>query len=509
MMTFDVSISAALSDASPGPLAMADLFRARPGQLIHGDLLADNGAGADLDPLGEGLRVVSVDGVEADLGQGLELEAGGRLRILADGRFWFDAAGDFDALAAGEAATISVDYSVADALGRISTASLEIDVSDQAAPEAEALPASVVAADTPDAPPVLHPDYVYATEDKLSHINVFAHNGIAADYDPEGGDLRVVDFMGGTVRAKDLGELPGGGLVRILQSGSMWFRADGDYDHLRPGEIETATFTYRATDGVNVTTSHVTVMIQGRNTDPDARDDAFATGAGDGVLHGNLLADNGAGADRDVDSDQIRLVGVEGYATPPGQTFALAEGGVLRVLQDGRFWFDPLDDFDDLLAGETETVSFTYRIEDDGGASALAQAEITVEGAASGPVALDDHFVWSLSGGNAAMNVLADNGSGADFSHDPGFDFSVVGFKPESFSVYRWNEVVNIPGGGTVLIEPDGDLFLTATSEDRNYAAGGELEVGDQVLVEYYLGSRQDDEIFYSDPALVTIDIIA
>ncbi|MEE3099030.1 MAG: Ig-like domain-containing protein, partial [Pseudomonadota bacterium] len=470
--------------------------------------------------------------------------------------------------------------------------------------------------------PLLYPDFIYVNEAGTGNADVFAFNGVGADRDPEGARLKVVDFLGGTTKAGELGELPGGGVARLMQDGTLWFRADGDYDAMRPGEVAQVTFTYRATDGQFTRTSHVTLIIEGRNTAPVARNDHFSTDE-EKVKSGWLFADNGEGADSDVDSDGWAVLEVNRSKANVGVSFDLPEGGRLRVMETGQFWFNPLDDFDHLDAGETETVSFTYTIDDqaggysratveivvhgisylpviarddvvtitenatldfdflkddyenpddapevvgvsfapsgpgtypgpDGGSLTLnpdgrsihfdpgtdfdflrqgqqerfefdyeiedrngdrstATVEIRVNGRNDAPVAQDDHFEWSLTSGGA-MNVFADNGSGADFDADAGDALQVGGLRTGYYSQWFWGlGPLHIPGGGTATITSAGDLTLNPHSEDiEGYKGttfeGGDLEAGDQVTLTYRL---LDASGLYSDPATVIIDVIA
>ena len=588
---------AAVADAPP--VAQDDALAAHETALISGNLFDDHGNGADEDPEGGALRVVAVQGVASHVGLGLNLSAG-RVRVMENGKFWFDTAGDFGYLIGGETVEISFDYTIADAAGATSTATATVTVTGA------------------NNAPTLYPDFLYTNETAVLSGNVFAFNGVGADKDPEGAALRVVDFMGGAARAGTSATLPEGGVVRLDADGKIWFRADGAYDHLKVGELEEVTFTYRATDGQFTRTSHVTLMIEGRNTAPDARDDAFAV-LEDGTRHGYLLADNGAGPDTDIEGDSLLVYAVNQDKAKVGVSFDLAEGGRVRVLETGEFWFNPDHDFDHLKSGESETVSFTYTVSDDHGGYDRATVEIevqgfsyqsvvavddvltvpentargynfvdndyesaadepevisvsfapggpgdyagpiggvltlredtqifdfdpeddfdflqknetasfdftytiedrngdrsdatvtvTVRGENDAPIALDDHFVWSLSGGNPVMNVLADNGEGADYDIETGGTIDVTRFKPENFSLTRGaGAEVNLSGGGTASIAIDGVVTIGAVSEGDYYTEGGELEAGDQVVLDYWIADQHDLE---GPPAQAFIDIIA
>lgn len=588
----------AVADAPP--VAQDDTLAAHETALISGNLFDDHGHGADTDPQGDALRVVAVQGVASYVGLGLNLSAG-RVRVMEDGKFWFDTAGDFGYLIGGETVEVSFDYTIADAAGATSTATATVTVTGA------------------NNAPMLYPDFLYTNETAVFSGNVFAFNGVGADKDPEGAALRIVDFMGGAARAGASATLPEGGVVRLDADGKMWFRADGAFDHLKVGELEEVTFTYRATDGQFTRSSHVTLMIEGRNTDPEARDDAFSV-IEDGTRHGWLLDHNGAGADSDIEGDVLTVFQVERDKAKVGVSFDLAEGGRVRVMETGEFWFNPDGDFDHLATGESETVTFTYtvfdgtsgydratvaievrgfsyqevlavddsisvwedtargwnfvdndyesavdepevisvsfapdgpgdyagplggtltlredtrifdfdpeddflhlqkgesevfdftyEIEDRNGTRSEATVTVEVKGRASAPVPLDDHFTWSLSGGGAPMNVFADNGEGADFDPDLVDIFEARRFKPDNYSVTRSaGSEVNLHGGGTAMLTRDGVISLEAVSVGGyGIPPGGELEAGDQVVLDYWI---EDEHGLEGGPAQAYIDIIA
>ena len=572
-----------------------------------------NGAAADTDPEGASLRVLDFMGGTVEAGELGVLEGGGLVRLKANGRLWFRADGAYDHLAPGETVTETFAYRATDgahvATSRVTLVIQGGDMGEPVASLSDPAPAEGL-------PPVLHPDILYGDEVTADFIRVFEPNGGARDSDPEGARLEILDVMGGTLEAGELGVLEGGGLIRLLENGKLWFRADGAYDHLRAGETVTETFAYRVTDGAWAATSHASILITGRDSPPQAMDDALSAQEA-GAQSFDLFADNGAGADLDPEGETLSVAAIDGQEAAVGGAVALAGGGLIRVQADGSLLFDPLEDFAHLQTGESETVSFAYTIrdgsgaqdtalaqievqgatrsevlarddhfalsedgvgtfdllandydapdaaptllsvsfagsgpgdyagplggvltleadgrsvsfdsdgdfdhldlnqtesfafdyevEDAGGAVTQASAEITVLGRADAPRPQDDHFIWSLSGGEQVMNVFADNGNGVDAVVDQGDALQVLDFKPSSYSQTREaGSVLNIPGGGTVRIDADGDLFLTASSEDQEWVEGGELAQGAHFTVDYRLEGNGADSAF----AQVTIDVI-
>jgi hypothetical protein len=97
-----------------------------------------------------------------------------------------------------------------------------------------------------------------------------------------------------------------------------------------------------------------------------------------------------------------------------------------------------------LAVGETATDSFTYTVEDSGDATATGTVNVTITGVNDDPVARDDSFVLDQENGVfQTLDVLADNGNGADFD-------------PDTSDTLVITAVTQGSAGGTVEISPDG-----------------------------------------------------
>ena len=113
----------------------------------------------------------------------------------------------------------------------------------------------------------------------------------------------------------------------------------------------------------------------GLNQAPVAHNDAFALNE-DTSLSGNLLADNGFGADTDPNPGDVLSVIAGTYPST-------AHGGTIVIQADGRFDYTPLANFNG-------TNSFIYSVKDaEGGLSAAATASFTVTPVNDAPVAQD------------------------------------------------------------------------------------------------------------------------
>ncbi|MEC9431400.1 MAG: Ig-like domain-containing protein [Pseudomonadota bacterium] len=179
-----------------------------------------------------------------------------------------------------------------------------------------------------------------------------------------------------------------------------------------PGVFGAAAFVYRVGDASGEARQRVTLDLASDNAAPAARDDAFAAGARGGVS-GDLLADNGAGADADPDGDALRLAWIEGAAAAgaagangAASVLRLPSGALVRFGADGGFVYDPDGAFDGLAPGETATDGFDYAVMDPEGAFDLGHAALTVTGEAAPPAV-------SLFGGAGAQRLRGGAGDDA------------------------------------------------------------------------------------------------
>ncbi|WP_081500870.1 Ig-like domain-containing protein [Bradyrhizobium liaoningense] len=131
--------------------------------------------------------------------------------------------------------------------------------------------------------------------------------------------------------------------------------------------------------------------------EPTARDDALATSE-DMSVSGNLLSDNGYGADSEPNGDSLTVVAVNGVTANVRQGVPLASGALLIVNPDGRFVYDPNGKFEALNVGQTASDSFTYTISDSQGHTSTATASFTITGADDGV---------QITGGAGTLNGTA------------------------------------------------------------------------------------------------------
>ncbi|MEC9434449.1 MAG: Ig-like domain-containing protein [Pseudomonadota bacterium] len=419
------------------PVARDDAFATNRTATYSSSVLADNGAGEDVDPDGHAISVTSFEGAAGNVGQRLDLAGGGAVRLLASGQFWFVPDGDFDDLLPGQSRATSFVYGISDGKGGTDAATATITVS------------------VPNAAPVAQDDDVAAGPTATISKNVLADNGHGADVDPDGHPVSVVAFEGAAANVGERLDLAGGGAARLRADGTFWFVPDGDFDDLQFGETRVTGFTYRAGDPYGGSDEAVVrITVTGTNRAPDARDDAFAANP-TATFSKNVLADNGFGPDSDPDGDKLTVSAVEGAAGHVDQRIDLAGGGAVRLKADGQFWFVPDGDFDDLQAGESRAVSFAYAVSDGRGGTDTAAATVVVTGTNRAPVAADDAFATNAVA-TYSKNVLTNALGGADSDPD-GDPLSVVSLNGSGANV---DQLVDLVGGGAVRLKADGQFWF-------------------------------------------------
>ena len=379
------------------PIAAADSFTVTQGlayTLVTGNLGADNGAGIDYDPDGSLLGFVAGTGF-TPIGDGDRylgaFFSGGTLGFLMitgtvsypfpifvrstmitttqGGSVSLDTSGNFSYHSVdGFSGTDSFTYTLVDADFQVTTATVTFNITPTAGANDR---------------PVAADDQFTLTEDSVLTGSVLADNGAGADSDPNGDAL--------SVQAQTLYS-QAGGIVHILADGSFTYTPKANY-HGVDGFDYTLLDPQGASDR-----GHVTLTVTAVNDAPVAMDDRLQV-IHDRTAFGNVLADNGAGADRDADGDALTVVAATLTTT----------GGALVVLNaDGSFTYQP-------AAGHLGADFFDYSVTDPSGATDSGRVNLTIVNHA--PVAANDTFYLGF-GMTGTGNLLADNGSGADSDAD-------------------------------------------------------------------------------------------
>ncbi len=341
-----------------------------PGLIDAATLLAND---SDPDGAAASLRVTAVSATSA---------AGAAVALDTQGIVRYDPGQLYRALGAGERATDTFTYRVADAGGLEGEATVTVTIQG--------------VNDGPSAS-----DDVVAVDARATIVDLAAVL-LGNDSDADANDvLRIV--------AVDAGTLPGT-LSFNAANASLSFAADNETaKRLAPGETITASFGYTLSDGAGTTASATaTLTVTGTaNTAPDARDDRFTTGEGD-ALDGALIA----ASDTDADGDMLSVTAVDG-APLTSATLTLASGALLTVAADGTFRYDPSGAFDALQQGQSATDSFTYAIADGFGGTDTATATVTIEGRGGTTLTITPPEALAAGEQGSAALVLGEQGGAA------------------------------------------------------------------------------------------------
>ncbi|MBL4834231.1 MAG: VCBS domain-containing protein [Pseudomonas sp.] len=304
---------------------------------VSGNMLTDDdGAGIDSDINGDTLRVSSINTAGANQYGNLTLDdPNGSYTYTLD-----TSNPSVRALGVGETLTEIYRYTVADDNGGTDTATLTITITG-----------------TNDGP-IAIADSVSTTENSLLN-----------------GAVPPASDIDGTIANYALGTTVNAGMLIFNNDGSYSFDTGPDFDDLAVGDARDVTFTYTATDNDGAVSAEqtVTITVTGTNDIPMAVADTATTDE-------NAILNAAVPAAFDVDGT------IASYAL--GTTVT---GGNLTFNNDGSYSFDPGTDFDDLAAGASRDVTFTYTaIDNDGAVSAEQTITITITGTNDIPVAVAD-----------------------------------------------------------------------------------------------------------------------
>lgn len=392
----DALVSVRVVGVNDAPIAADDTFHGEEDTPISGNVLADNGAGADWDVDGDPLFVDPVP---------LNAPRHGRLTLHGDGTFSFVPDENFFG-------TDEFTYRVADrAVGGFG----------------DSATVRLIIAPVNDAPRAFD-DVAQTNEDSPITINMLAN-----DWDVDAGDiLRPVAIAGVGVGIGQTVRLPSGAAVTLNADGTIRYDPLEAFAALRPGQQATDTFTYTVGDGNGGTASaRVTVTVDGRNDAPVAVTDTFATTA---TLPLIIAVAQVLANDRDADAgDTLSFVGVDGTGAIGLVTF---DGAAIR--------YDPAGRFVPLGQGETAVDVFYYTVRDEAGAAATGEIRVTVAGVNDPPVAVAD-VASTYENRAVVIDVLAN-----DYDPDQNDRLSIV-----DFDTTGTRGRVSLNADGTVTYDPD------------------------------------------------------
>ena len=382
------AVTVTVTGVNDGPLAVADTFAATEDQFHLIDVLAN-----DTDPdAGDALRLVAINRDSTTLGQTAFASSGGHQYV-----YYATPAQspELQSLKAGATATDHFSYTIADASGAQSTASVTVQITGvNDAPTARGDSASV----TEDGGPI--------------SIDVLAN-----DSDIDIGDTRTVVATHGNGRPSEIvitshpssefttfvvipAIAPIQGSVSVGPGGQGVVYTPGAASQaLRAGQVLNETVFYTIEDESGAQASEVAIVtVTGVNDGPVAAADSLSVAKNSLPVTIDVLAN-----DSDADAgDTKTVVSFDTTTTATKGSVAIAAGGGSIVYTVGNA-------FDSLAEGVTATDTFRYTMTDGFGATSTAQVTLTITGANSAPMALADVAATTENGAPVAIDVLAND----------------------------------------------------------------------------------------------------
>ena len=370
------TVTVVVQNENDSPMAQNDRFTVPEDSLeTLLNVRDDNGNGADKDPDGDVLVLVSVG--HPNQGGQSYLSLGGTPEDPSDDSVAYRPAPDFIGF---EVFSYTLSDGVLEDTALVSVTVLNVD----------------------NDPPLAFPDHVQVLEDSLENsLQVLDENGFGRDRDPDGDPIIV----------QGVGFPSQGGSVFVSDHGTPSDPSDDVLSYRpRPNFIGIETFTYSVSDEVFTDITLVSVTVLNADNDPpQAQPDRFVVNE-DTV--NNLLdvkADHGQGQDSDPDGDPLLLL--ELGRPNHGGTLTVENKGTPEDMRDDIVRYSPAEDFIGLEV-------FTYTI-GDGEFVAVGTVTVLVQNANNDPPRpRPDLFNVAEDSTNNPLEVVADNGFGPDIDPD-------------------------------------------------------------------------------------------
>ncbi len=307
---------------------------------------------------------LSVDSVDATGVQGSV--------SIVNGQVVYDPNGQFDSLGAGQSATETFSYTVADDKGGTATASVTVTVNGV------------------NDDPTAAADAATTDEDSAASIATLDNDG-----DVDTGDvLQITQVNGAAVSVGVPVTLASGALVTLNADGTFSYDPNGQFEGLDSGETGADSFTYQVEDGNGGSaTATVNVTVNGVNDAPVAADDASVTDQ-DTAVTIDVLSN-----DLDAEGHALNVTGV-----------GTAANGNVSINPDGTVTYTP-------NAGFSGSDSFTYDVSDGNGGSHTATVSVTVNPVAPPPSGPTVFNVGSLDGSNGFVIPADDQFDSSNFGN--------------------------------------------------------------------------------------------
>ena len=282
----------------------------------------------------------------------------------------YDTGSDYDYLAAGETATVVINYTISDGNGGTDSADLTITVTGSNDGPIAVADTDATLQGTPVTTDVVAND----TDTDATDVLTITTGSVAISSATLDSDSSAISLATASVSTS---------------GDEVTFDPATDFDFLAVGETATVVIDYSIEDGEGGTDNGtLTITVTGTNDGPVAAADIDTTTENTSVTT-DVIAN-----DTDTDSsDTLSLQGgtaILNSATLDSDSSAITITDATVTQSGNNITFNPGSDFNFLADGETATVVIDYVVIDDNGGSDNSTLTITVTGTNDGPVAVAD-----------------------------------------------------------------------------------------------------------------------
>lgn len=440
------SVSLHIDGSRDGPQAVADTAAGTENQILTVDVLA-NDIGTDV---GQNFSLVSASAPDKQ----------GSVAIV-DGQLVFDPGSDFDYLATGEHTTVTLNYTVADDQGNLSSSTVTITVTGtNDVPVITSMLQAALLSEGGSGDPL-------ATATNTDGV----FEGDGGTNQVASGQITFTDADLSDTHTFSISSAAAYGTATVDATGRWNYTVadSGDVDRLAAGETLADSFSVQVDDGHGgLATQVVNVTITGTNDVPVAQED-WAAGGENQTLTIDVLAN-----DTDVDN---------------GHSFTLVNASAPEnkgsaTIEDGKLIFSPGGDFDHLAAGVPETVILNYTMQDEQGALSSSTVMVTITGTNDAPSGTASAMLAEGTEDTAYTVAAADLLAG--FSDVDGDPLAVARLTADH---------------GTVAASADGTQFTITPDADYNGPMVLSYDVTDGELT--VAGSQIFSLAAVNDPAII------
>ncbi|WP_299471232.1 Ig-like domain-containing protein [uncultured Roseibium sp.] len=438
------TVTAFISGADDNVNAQDDDFTVDEDSTLAGNVFSDNGNGADIDPEGDALTVVSINGNNGLVGAPIVVAGGGVLQVDANGDLSFDTANTYNELNVGDTRDISFTYVVEEA-GSNLTASATGTITITG----------------------VNDDPTANDDTRSTQLNTPVNIDVASnDFDVDNGDTFTVTAV----------STPSNGTAVIELDGTVTYTPNNGYSG-------PDSFTYDITDANGgMATATVNITVQGSNA-PVAQNDSVTTDEAT-LLSGSVFLDNGNGADFDPEGDPFSVTAVNGLMASVGSQITLVSGALLTLNANGTFDYDPNGSFESLAVGGSTTDTFSYTITDSNNGSDTGVVTVTVTGLNDDPTVANGAMNAVEDGAPVNLN-LATLGDDVDSDDDGSTLGYAITTQPGEGSASITGTNLNFDPGADFQDLNEGetrDVTIGVTATDSNAASSNEGTVTVSVL---------------------------